>query len=211
MKNKLFYPLVVLFTLLSLCVWSQTDSLKVEKPNGYLLYSSLGGGFNNRGANGGISLTMTSADGLGGSINLMTGYVKLENIPSDYYSFFFRWTPPVNDFTILSFNLVKKFTTPNGLFRFGMETGPSWFRYNQTTIELNPGWPDLFQYKYNKYFTLKNTFGWSAAVKAEFPFLSFLGLDISIFANFNGVQSVGGMDICLELGKVGGKTVTKSH
>jgi hypothetical protein len=205
MNYKLFYPLLFFFIFPSVSSWSQTDSIKIEKQNKFLLYSSIGGGFNNRGGNGVIGLTMTSAGGLGGSINLMAGYIKLENVPSDYYSFFFRWTPPVSNFTIVSFNLVKKFTAPKGLFRFGLETGPSWFRYNETTIELNPGWPDLFEYKYNKFNTLKNVFGWSAAIKAECPFSKFLGLDVSVFANFNGLQSVGGLDFCLELGKVRSK------
>jgi hypothetical protein len=202
MKNKLYFALFVFFTLLSFKGWSQADSITIKSTSTYLLFSEIGGGWNSRGGNGVLSVTMTTAKGLGGSVNLTGGYQNLENVPADYYSFFLRWVPPTNDFTNLSFNLVKKFTTHNHAFRFGIEAGPSWVRYNITTIKTNPAWPDLFQYKYNKFYSIKNTAGFSMALKAEFPFSRFIGCDFTFFANLNSVSSIAGFDICLVLGKV---------
>jgi hypothetical protein len=207
MKNKLFYSLFVFFTCIPLSCWPQADSLKTEMPKGFLLYSEVGGGWNTRGLNGTFSITMTTPRGLGGSVSIMGGFVELENIPEDYYSFFGRWSPPVNDFTILSFNLVKKFTASSGYFRFGLEAGPSWTRYNLTTIELNPYWPDLFEYKYNKFSTIKNSAGLTMAIKAEIPFVQFMGCNVTLFTNINSIISIVGFDMSLQFGKVGEKRV----
>jgi hypothetical protein len=75
------------------------------------------------------------------------------------------------------------------------------------TFELNPNYPDpewpLPQYKYYKSHIIKNTAGIYISAKMDFPFLFFLGLDLSLYTVLNQQQSVLGFDICVNLGKVG--------
>ncbi len=201
MKKTTFLPLLLLFSVLTNNIWSQTDSLKTDKIAPAILYLGFGGGVNTRGGNFELSFTIASADYLGGSLNLRRGSVKLAEIPADYGGQFGR-LPPYDDFMVLSFNLVKTFITSEKPVRFGFEAGPSWVRYNKTELVIDPNYGFPFVYKYDKVHTLKNTFGVSLTAKAEFPFSRFMGCELGVFTVINKIQSVLGLNVCLNLGKV---------
>ncbi len=202
MKKTVILPLIILFSVLSNRTWSQTDSLNTDKAKPVLFYFGFGGGLNTRGGNLDLGFTITSSGGLGGSLQFISGYLKLENVPDDFYDTAFPRPTPADHLTALSFNLVKKFSTTTGSFRLGFEAGPSWIWDNLTELKLNPRWPGLFEYKYNKIHTFKSTAGLSMAMKADFPFLSFFGCDLTFFGIINDLQPVVGFDICLNLGMV---------
>jgi len=201
MKKTFFISLIILLSILSNKIWSQTDSLKTDKVSQIICYLGFGGGPSLRGASGELSLTITSSNYWGGSLNFRKGYIRIENVPDDYYGFF-RPTPPSDDYTSLSFDLVKKFSTFNRSVRFGFEAGPSLIWYNLVELELNPKYPNLFEYKYNKIYTSESTIGLSLAAKGEFSFFRFFGCELVVFTVINKLQTVYGLDICLNLGKV---------
>jgi hypothetical protein len=202
MKKSVVLLLVIFAGLTPGRLWAQPDSLKIHKENLVLLYVGLGGGINTRGGNFDLGLTLTSQDGLGGSLQFISGFVQLENIPDDYYEGFLRFATPAHDLTALTLNFVKKFITPKGSFRFGFEAGPSWIHCDQVKLELNPDYPEPLEYKYNKIHTIKYTIGVSLAMRADFPFSRFFGCDLSVFANLNSAQSFAGLDFCFDLGMV---------
>lgn len=201
MGKPIILLLILLFSVLPNNTWAQTDSLKIDKVNPVLLYIGFGGGPNTRGGNLDLNFSVISSGGFGGSFHFISGGVKMKNVPSDYGGQFGR-LPPFNDFTILSFNFLKNFSASERYLRFGFETGPSWVRYDLIELELNPYYPGVFQYKYNKIHTVKSTVGLSAVMKVDFPFSRFFGCDLAFFGIINKLQSVVGLDICLNLGMV---------
>jgi hypothetical protein len=202
MIRSKFFSLILVLSIFSNRTWSQADSLKVDKVSTPIWYFGFGGGANTRGGNLDLGFTMTSSGGMGGNVQLLLGYCKLENVPADYYNGLFRWITPADHFSALSFNFVKKFSTHAKFFRVGFEAGPSWIWYNFTELQINPNYPGLFEYKYNKIHTVKSSAGLSMAMKADFPFLSFFGYDLTFFGIINKLQSVVGLDICIDLGMV---------
>jgi hypothetical protein len=180
---------------------TQTDSLVVDKGNNFIYYFETGFGFNTRGMNFDMSFFAGSSNGLGGTLNFMAGYVNLKDIPADYYGLF-RWFKPTNNFTAISPALTLKFTNPKQSFRFGLEAGPSFMHWNLVELELNPDYPDLFEYKYNKIESQKNTTGCYLALKGEIPALQFLGCSFTVFGIINNVEPLIGFDITITLGKI---------
>ena len=201
MKKPFIIPLIILFGTLSNKILSQTDSLKTDRVNKTICYLGFGVGPSTRGASGELSLTIASSNYWGGSLNFRRGYSRMKNIPEDYYGLF-RFSPPSNDYTFLTFDLIKKFSTSNKSVRFGFEAGPSLIWYNLVDLELNPDYPNLFEYKYNKIYTSESAFGLSLSAKVEFPFSHFFGCEFVVFAVMSKIQSVLGLDICFNLGKV---------
>lgn len=201
MKKTISVPLIILFGILSNKIWSQADSLKIDKANPIIYYFGLGAGPTIRGGFGELSFTIASSNYWGGSINFKRGFVRMENVPDDYYGLF-RFSPPTDDYTFLSFDLLKKFSTSNKTVRFGFEAGPALIWYNLVELELNPKYPDLFQYKYSKIYTFESTFGVALKATTEFPFSRFVGCELDVFTVLNKLQSVVGFGICLNLGRV---------
>jgi hypothetical protein len=181
---------------------AQTDSLTADTGENIIWYFDIGLGPNTRGANFDLSFTLSSANVMGGSINFRAGYVTMKDIPSDYYEGFMRKLAPASDFIDLSLNLTLKFSGSEKHLRFGFETGPSFLWYDKVELVLNPRYPDLFEYKYNKIRTVNNTIGFHCAMKFEIPALDHLGCSFILFCNINNVQSLFGLDVCISLGKV---------
>lgn len=194
--------LVIFAGIPTLNLREQSDSLNTQNGPPVLLYAGLGAGINTRGGNLNPGLTLTSPGGMGGSLQFISGFVQLDNVPDDYYDGFLRNLTPAHRFTALSLNFVKKFITPKESFRFGFEAGPSWVRCDLVKLELNPDYPGPLEYKYNKIHTIKNTVGVSLAMRTDFPFIGFFGCDLSVFANLNSAQSFAGMNFCFNLGMV---------
>lgn len=182
---------------------TQTDSLVVKKGNNFIYYFETGFGFSTRGSNFDMSFFVGSANGLGGTLNFMAGYVNLENVPDDYTSFF-RWFEPTDEFTAISPALTLKFTNPKQTFRIGFEAGPSFMKWTTVELELNPDYPDLFEYKYNKIETRESPTGCYLALKADIPALRFLGCSFTLFSIINNIETLFGFDITITLGKVKG-------
>lgn len=203
-KNILF--IAILFTVITggICQ-GQPDSLNPQKVKNYIYYFETGFGFNTRGMNFDMSATAGSANGLGGSLNFMAGYVKVKYVPDDYISLF-RWFKPTNDFIAITPAMTMKFTNSEQTFRFGVEAGPSFMNWNTVRIELNPNYPDLFEYKYNKFETRKTTTGCYLALKADIPATKFLGFSFTLFGIINNIEQLIGFDITITLGKVKSKT-----
>jgi hypothetical protein len=202
MKKSVVFFLVIFAGITPLRLRAQPESRTAQNGNPVLLYAGLGGGINTRGGNLNLGLTLTSNSGMGGSLQYISGFVLLENVPDDYYDGFLRNFTPAHRFTALSLNFVKKFITPKESFRFGFEAGPSWVHCNLVKLELNPDYPEPLEYKYNKIHTIKNAVGVSLALRTDFPFSRFFGCDLSVFANLNSVQSFAGLDFCFDLGMV---------
>jgi len=202
MKKSVVFFLVIFTGITPLRLRAQPESLKTQNGNPVLLYAGLGGGINTRGGNLNLGLTLTSNRGMGGSLQFISGFVQLENVPDDYYDGFMRDLTPAHRFTALSLNFVKKFITPKESFRFGFEAGPSWVHCNLVKLELNPEYPEPLEYKYNKIHTIKNAVGVSLALRADFPFNRFFGCDLSVFANLNSARSFAGLNFCFDLGMV---------
>ena len=182
---------------------TQPDSLETKKGKTFIYYLETGFGFSTRGSNFDISFTAGSANGLGGSLNFMAGYVNREDIPADYYGLF-RRSKPANNFTTISPALTLKFTNPKQTFRFGLEAGPSFMHWNLVELELNPDYPDLFEYKYNKIWSQESTTGCYLALKADIPAMRFLGCSFTLFSIINNVETLFGFDVTLTLGKIKG-------
>ena len=202
MKKSVVFFLVIFAGITPFRLRAQPESLKTQNGNPVLLYAGLGGGINTRGGNLNLGLTLTSNSGMGGSLQFISGFVQLENVPDDYYDGFMRDLTPAHRFTALSLNFVKKFITPKESFRFGFEAGPSWVHCNLVKLELNPEYPEPLEYKYNKIHTIKNAVGVSLALRADFPFSRFFGCDLSVFANLNSARSFAGLNFCFDLGMV---------
>lgn len=202
MKKSVVFFLVIFAGITPSRLRAQPESLKTQNGNPVLLYAGLGGGINTRGGNLNLGLTLTSNSGMGGSLQFISGFVQLENVPDDYYDGFMRDLTPAHRFTALSLNFVKKFITPKESFRFGFEAGPSWVHCNLVKLELNPEYPEPLEYKYNKIHTIKNAVGVSLALRADFPFSRFFGCDLSVFANLNSARSFAGLNFCFDLGMV---------
>jgi hypothetical protein len=202
MRSPGVFIAMALVSCLSAEGQAQTDSLIAGTGENVIWYFDIGAGLNNRGANFDLSFTVSSANVLGGSINFRTGYVKLKDIPPDYYEGLFRVFSPASDFIDLSLNLTVKLSGSDKRFRFGFETGPSFVWYDKVELEINPKYPDLFEYKYNKIRTVHNTIGLYCAMKFEIPALEHFGCSFILFGNFNNVQSLFGLDVCISLGRV---------
>ena len=207
MKKTLFLILTILFCLLPNITWAQTDSTEIQTDKIGIWYFGIGGGNCNRGVDIDLSFTITSSNYWGGSINFMTGIVKSDNVPSDYYEGGLRLTKisPKDFLDVIALNFVKKIPIPQKSARFGFEAGPSWVRWNVAEFTLNPNydpnWP-LPQYKYYKSHYVKSTVGLSLVAKAEFPLAEFVGIEFSLYSVINSIQSVIGFNLCLDLGKV---------
>ncbi len=201
-RKTIFFIVLALFICLSGKSQAQSDSLKKSTGENVIWYFEIGFGPNNRGANLDMCFTVSSTKLLGGSFNFMTGFVKMKDVPPDYYDGLFRWSTPINNFWDLSLNLTVKLSSPDKPFRFGFEAGPSFMRYDMIKLKENPNYPDLFEYKYNKIRTMHNAVGLSCAMKAEIPALDYLGCSFTLFGNINDVQSLFGLDICFSVGKV---------
>jgi len=199
--------LVFIAVILTICLPAisqvQTDSLKRNSGENIIWYFDTGFGRNNRGLNLDMSFTVSSVKVLGASLNFMSGFVKMKDVPPDYYDGIFRWSAPINNFWDLSLDLTVKLFRPDKPVRFGFEAGPSFMRYDMVELIENPNYPDLLEYKYNKTRTMHNAFGFNCAMKAEIPALDFLGCSFILFGNINAVQSLIGLDVCICLGNVG--------
>jgi hypothetical protein len=180
---------------------TKSDSLETRKGNNFIYYFETGFGFNTRGLNFDMSFFAGSANVLGGTLNFMAGYINLKDIPSDYYSLF-RWFKPTNSFTAISPALTLKFTNPKQTFRFGFEAGPSFMKWNTVKLELNPNYPELGEYKYNKIEDQERTTGCYLALKADIPATQFLGCSFTMFGIINNIGHLLGFDITITLGQV---------
>jgi hypothetical protein len=205
MKKTLFLILAILFCLLPGKTRAQTDSVEIQPDKIGIWYFGIGGGNCNKGIDINLSFTITSPNYWGGGITLMTGIVKSNNIPPDYYEGGLRASSPKDYLDVVAFNFVKIIPIPKKSARFGFEVGPSWVRWNVAEFELNPNydpdWP-LPQYKYYKSHVAKKTVGLTLITKVEFPLAEFVGVEFSIYSVINNVQSVIGLNLCLDLGKV---------
>jgi hypothetical protein len=210
--------IILIFSVSYICllfnsVWPQTDSIANKKDHKILWYfgDELGGC--NKGAVFGLGCTVTSSNLWGGSLSFRTNTSKSDNVPSDYFDDGIRVFAPRDYLRALSLNLVKKFRTSSKYIRIGLEAGPSWVRENIAEFEANPNYdPDREEsswnimypnYKYYKSHVATSTIGLSIATKVEFPFIEFLGLDICLYSVINNLQTIVGLDICLDLGRVG--------
>jgi len=217
-RKKYMNKLIVVFpavitSLLSSTIWSQTDTLNISKASPVYWYFGSGFGACNRGGVLELSFTVTSSNFWGGSLNFRTNMSRSDNVPSDYYDDSKRVIPPKDYLSVLSLNLVKKFQTSNKYLRIGFEAGPSWVRYNLAEFEYNLDYdPDkeysswnwfLPNYMYYKSHDATSAIGLSLAAKTEFPFTRYLGLELSLYSIINNIQSVIGLDICVDLGRVG--------
>ena len=211
-RLMIVFPAVII-SLLSNTIWSQTDTLDINKTGPVLWYFGQGFGVANRGGVLELSFTVTSSNFWGGSLNFRTNMSRSDNVPEDYYDDGLRIIPPKDYLSALSLNFVKKFQTSKKFLRFGFEAGPSWVRYNVAEFEYNPDYdPDkeyndwywyLPNYLYYKSHDPTSTIGLSLAAKAEFPLIDFLGLELTLYSVINSLQSVIGLDICVDLGRVG--------
>jgi hypothetical protein len=208
MKKAIIFTLIILLSLAFGIINAQSDSLKTQtgsliknKPGNFIYYFETGFGFNTRGMNFDMSFFAGSANGIGGGVNFMAGYVKLKDVPSDYTSLF-RWFKPTNNFIAISPVLTLKFTNTKQTFRFGLEGGASFMKWNTVKIALNPNYPDPFEYKYNKTESQERTTGCYLALKADLPALQFLGCSFTMFGIINNIEPVIGFDVTITLGQV---------
>lgn len=203
MKRKFLCPLIACILLFDGGIaFSQADTISKKQGGFPLWYFSFGGGFNARGLNFTMDFTITSPGGMGGSVNLTAGYVKLQNVPADYYDGFLRFVTPSDDYTSISCLFLKKFSVPSQSLRMGFAMGPSFVKYNLVRLELNPDYPKLFEYKYNKIHTMENSAGFHAAVITEVTFSNFLAANFNLFADFNSIRNIVGLDFCITAGYV---------
>jgi hypothetical protein len=206
--KKLIPVYITLFFCMSCNItWCQTDSIEIKKNKIGIWYFGIGGGPLTHGGSFNLNFNIASSKYLGGSVNFRTGLMKSDNVPSDYYEDGLRVFAPKDYLNVLSFNFLMEFPTKSPYIRLGFETGPSWVSYKIAEFELNTNYSDPFwplpQYKYYKSHVVKNTAGLYIAAKMDFPFIFFFGMDLSLYTVINNIQSVIGIDICCNLGKVG--------
>jgi hypothetical protein len=205
MKRIIILLFFILFCFISNNVCSQTDTVGVNKNKIGVWYFGMGFGNCNRGIDGDLSFTITSANYWGGNINLIFGMSRSLNVPSDYEEGGLRFNTPMDYLDVMAFNFVKLIPIPQKSVRFGFEAGPSWVRWNVAEFEPNPNydpdWP-FPQYKYFKSHVVKNSIGLSLAAKTEFQPSKFFGIGLSVYSVINRIQSVIGLELCLELGRI---------
>jgi len=174
----------------------------------------IGSGICLRGMLFGLNYTFIGSKNWGGSIRYKSNIFKSNDVPSDYYDDGYRVFSPKDYVNILSFNLLKGFTTSARSSRFGIEAGPSWVNYSKAEFELNPNYdpnPDptvnwIYQigtkYKYYKDHVRSNTIGLSLMAKLEYLFVPYAGMEIALFTNINSIRSVTGICISFNFGDV---------
>jgi hypothetical protein len=212
MRKILFFFFILFFSLLSDTICSQTDSLDIHETNPMRWYFGSGIGVGSKGGVFELSFTMASSNFWGGSLNFRTNMAKSDNVPTDYYDDGLRVISPKDYLSVLSFNFLKKFEFPATPVRFGFETGPAWVRYNLAEFEANSNYDPNYErsswdwgppnYLYLKSHEATSTIGFSIAAKTEFPFKSFFSMELTVYTVLNNIQSVVGLDICLNLGKI---------
>jgi len=220
MKTKFVFLIIVLL-IFPYVVSSQTDSLTVEDSrtkndtrgndlkNTFLSFGGFGVGFGNRGGILWVDYTYIHSENWGGNISFKTNIAKSKNTPADYFEDGYRTFSPKDYISIISFNLVKEFSTPQKTLRYGFEAGPSWVRYSKAELEPNPNYhPDdgsgwwFSTYKYYKSHIATSTIGLSLKAKMEFLTGRHIGFDVALFSNLNSIKPVIGIESCFHFGKV---------
>jgi hypothetical protein len=188
---------------------NETDSLENDYTKRSNFYFGIDGGFCNRGGIIGMDLTFISSNNWGGSISYKANIFKSRNIDPDYYSDGNRVFAPKDYVNIVSFNLVKEFSSSKESQRFGIEAGPSWVNYSRAVIKLNPNynpdsewfWSPLF--KYNKSHVGSSTIGVSLRAKMEFLLSPSVGIVLAAFTNVNNLITLYGFEFNFIFGNVG--------
>ena len=210
MRKEIFFFLLMIFSLLSGTICSQTDGPDINKSKSTIWYFGAGLGACTKGGVFEYSFTVATANYWGGSINFRTNLSKSDNVPSDYYDDELRVVAPKDYLTIVSFNFLKKFPTSKQNIRIGFETGPAWIRYNLAEFEYNPNYsPDdesdnwgVPEYLYNKSHEATSKFGFSLTGRTEFVFKKSFSLDLGLYTVINGFQSIVGLNVCINLGRI---------
>jgi hypothetical protein len=200
--------LIMIFGALSNPIRSQAYSSAIgESKSSYLFFNS-GFGYGTGGATFGLGLVCFSSNGWGGSLSYKLNIKKSKNVPSDYYDNGMRTIAPKDYLTLISLNFVKEFPSSNVARRFGIEIGPAWVKYNPAGFKLNPTYdpnnPPWFGnfYKYYKTRNPTQTIGLTLKGKEEFLLTRSCGLELAIFGNLNNAQSVFGIELNLNVGKI---------
>jgi hypothetical protein len=207
------FPFFILFINLFSCpVWSQTDSLDINKTNPIIWYFGGGLGFCNTGGVFELSFNVATGNYWGAGINFRTNMSKSDNVPSDYYDDGIRVVSPKDYLTAVSFNFLKKFPISKKNVRIGIETGPAWVRYKLAEFEANPDYDPNYErsswdwgprnYLYLKSHEVTSKIGFSLAGRTEFIFEKSFSLDLAIYTVINGFQSIVGLDVCINLGRI---------
>ena len=188
---------------------ANTNSKENNNKSKPLLYGGFGLGLSNRGGILWLDYTLITSNNWGGNIGIKTTMAKSKDTPSDYFDDGKRTFSPKDYVSIISFNLVKEFPTPEEKFRYGIEAGPSWIRYSKAEFKINPNYhPDdgsgwwFSTYKYYKSHTITSTIGLSLRAKMEFLSGRHIGFDLAAFTNINMIKPVIGIESCFHFGKV---------
>ena len=204
--KKVHLIFVLLVSLLSNTLFSQTEKQEGGAIQSTKVYFGFGGGFCIRGAGASISGTLILPDYWGGSVRYNTNLIKAKNLPDDYYDLVLFIPFAINGFPgdklqSLSFNILKEFPTSNQWLRFGIEAGPAWVNYSVANFTPQSSVP-FFGSNYIITRETKNSIGFSFEVKTEFPISRFVGLEMSVHTNLNKYQSIFGINFCFTAGLV---------
>ncbi len=210
MRKTKFLFLIAIFGILSSPIHSQTDRLENSEIKSFKLYYSSGIGFGTRGGTFGLGGIFVSSVNWGVSFGYKLNILKNKNVPGDYFDDGRRTFAPRDYLTIVALNLVKEFPASNKSWRFGVEAGPAWVKYNVAQFELNASYDpntgswSLFgnYYKYNKSHTASKTIGLALRGKAEFITSPFVAIELAVFANINNIQPVFGIECYVNIGKI---------
>jgi hypothetical protein len=185
------------------------NNLKKES----LFQFGFGGGICLKGGSIGFDYTFIRSNNWGGNISYKSNIIKSEDIPTDWNEGG-RTFYPKDYVKLLSFNLLREFSTSQQYIRFGVEGGLSWVIYSQAQLELNPSYdpdPDpeinwLYKigtkYKYNKSHSRSNTVGVSLRVKTEFLLSHSIGFELAAFTNINSIKPTIGLELHFIFGRL---------
>ena len=204
---KFLFPFII-YVAVSNPINSQANTSSIGEPKSSYLFFNSGFGYGTEGGTFGLGFVCFSSNGWGGSLSYKLNIKKSNNVPSDYYDDGRRTIAPKDYLTLISLNFVKEFPSSHASRRFGIEIGPSWVKYNPVGFKLNPSydpnslpWLGNF-YKYYKVRNPRQTIGLTLKGKEEFLLTQACGLELAVLFNLNNAQSVFGIELNLNIGKI---------
>ncbi len=176
---------------------SEIRSFKILPAENRRNYLSVGPGFG-KGFNFNLGYTFSDLI-VGGHIGYTGMIYDAEDTPPDYTGLFNN-----DNLNILSFMVTfgGKPSYDKDVF-VGFEIGPSYVNHIKETYEPNPDYyPNyIFIRRYFRDNIIYNMVGLSSRIKVDFKFSRLVGIQLSLFSNFNANKSMAAFQFLLIIGK----------
>jgi hypothetical protein len=213
-KSKKYSPIKsnIFFAFLFFCIaiQNQVHAKKIQRRDSLTaIYMSIGQHWyeNDQGVPFNISFLINNH--IGGSFSSKKFIFKSPEYPFDYRVGFFQKHYCCDVYRTNSFLFNFTFPHKSKLLRLGIECGPSIVDANVLHFTPNPaynpvGWFGVYN-NYNVSIKTYQVFGVENKFKVDFPILRYVGIECSIYANWNKIKNLYGGEINLSVGILRGK------